>query len=352
MDRQTVRELAGIDEQPAVSILCPLDARRPGNQQDSVVLAKLRDDAVESVNRVLQGPAASSLVARIDEAVGSVDLRHPSHGIAILVSANVSSVFALDTPVGPHVVVGKRFAIYDLVTAMSRRRSARVLVLSLAKTRCIDLTGEGVVERRCFGFPVEVVPPTEADTPHGDFPLSEHERAEAAKYVFRAVDDALGALRQDDPLPLVLVGTTRDLAYFDEVTEAHEATIGRVAGNYERSSLEEIAHVVGPALEAYEVRATQRVCDEVRERIGTHAVSGIVETWLAARAGRGHQLVVEDGYSYPARVVGETLQVASVGGFDAVADSVEEVLRHGGDVVVGPTGSLSDLGHIALLARY
>ena len=188
MDRATVKQLAQLKEVPAISILCPLDARRPGGAQDSAVLAKLRDRAVENVNRVLHGRAAASLIERIDEAVGSVDLHHPTQGVAVLVSPNVSRVIGLDAPVGPHVVVGERFAIRDLVTAMLRIKCARIVVLSLAKTRCIDLTGDHAVERTDFGFPVEVVPPTEADAPHGDFPLSEREHAEAAKFVFRAVD--------------------------------------------------------------------------------------------------------------------------------------------------------------------
>jgi Bacterial archaeo-eukaryotic release factor family 3 len=295
------------------------------------------------------------LIARIDEALSSVDLQHPSRGVAILVSDNMTRVIALDTPVGPQVVVGKRFAIWDLVAAMSRAKRARVLVLSLEKTRCIELDGEEVVERGDFGFPVEVVPPVEADAPHRDFPLSEHERSEAPKFVFRAVDHALNALEHHDRLPLVIVGATRDLAYFDEVTDRHATTVGRIPGNYERSSPEEIAHLVLPTLERHAEHERQRVCDEAREAIGTHAVAGITEAWLAARAGRGNQLVVEDGYRYPAHVVAERLELASdpeTGPFEAVADTVEAVVRHGGEVVVVSPGSLADLGHIALLTRY
>jgi hypothetical protein len=355
MDGGTVKQLAQLKEEPAVSILCPLDAHRPGNVQDPAVLAVLRDRAVENVNRVLHGRAAASLIARIDEALGSVDLQHPSLGVAVLVSPNVSHVIALDAPVGPHVVVGERFAIRDLVTAMLRRKCARIVVLSLAKTRCIDLTGDDALERLDFGFPVEVVPPTEADAPHGDFPLSEHEHAEAAKFVFRAVDRSLGALQQHDRRPLVLVGTERDLAYFDEVTEHGAHVVGRVPRNHERDTPDELAQLVQPTLEEHEWREQQHVCDEAREAIGTHAVSGIADTWLAARAGRGHRLVVEDGYRFPAHLVAETLTAAPDGeasSFDAAADTVEEVVRHDGDVVVVPAGSLADLGHVALLTRY
>jgi hypothetical protein len=356
MDRAYVKQLAELEEEPAISILCPLDSRRPGNAQDAIVLTKLRDSAVEGVERLLGGPAAASLIARIDDAVASIDLQHPNRGVAIFVSANVSRVIGLDAPVGPRLVVGKRFSIRDLVTAMLRSRRARIIVLSKAKTRCVDIAGADAVERFDFGFPVEVSPPTEADTPHGDFPLSEREHAEATKFTFRAVEHALRALQRRGSRQLVIVGTERDLAYFDEVTDQRAQIVGHVAGNHERDTPDALARLVQPALEDHERREQERACGEVREAIGAHALSGIAEVWPAARSGRGHRLLVEDGYCYPARVVAGTLTAAvpgvEVGSFDAASDTVEEVIRHDGDVLVVPSGSLADLGHIALLTRH
>jgi Bacterial archaeo-eukaryotic release factor family 3 len=358
MDVASVKELAGLDDEPAVSILCPLDPRRPGNARDATVLAQLRDDAVERLEHRLHGPAGGALIDRIHDAVDSVDLRHPTRGVAVFVSANVSRVIGLELPVGPHVVVGERFAIRELVTALLRTRPARIVVLSQAKTRCIDIKGDDATERLDCGFPVEVVPPTEADTPHGDFPLSEREHSEAVKFTFRAVEHALRALQHRGTHQLVIVGTERDLAYFNDVTEQHANIVGHVAGNYERATPDQLARLVQPVLEAHEQRAHALACNEARDGIGTHALSGIAEVWAAARSGRGRRLLVEDGYCYPARVIAGELTSApeedlgSVRTFDAASDTVDEVVRHDGDVVVVPPGSIADLGHIALLTRW
>lgn len=354
MDRETVKQLAQLREEPAVSILCPFDTHRPGNEHDSAVLRELHDRAVQNVDSLLHGPAAASLISRINNALDSIDLQHPNPAVAVLVSPNLSRVITLDVPVDPSVVVGDRFAIRELVSAMSKRISARVLLLSQETSRCLDLTGEKVVERLDFGFPVEVVPPTEADTPHHDFPLDEHEHAEAAKFVFRAVNHALGALERHGRRPLVLVGAERDLAYFDEVTDHRANVIGRVHGNHQRATPDDIAHLVQPVLAEHRRRQQRDACDEAREAIGTHAVSGIADTWQAARAGRGHRLVVEDGYCFPARLIEGSVVAAPdpTESPDAVEDVVEEVIRHDGDVVVVPAGSLTDLAHIALLTRY
>ncbi len=179
------RQLAEVGGVPAVSILCSLDNRRPGNTHDPAVLAELRGRAGDGIRRVLEGDAAASLIASLDDALDSVDLQHPGRAVAVLVSPSASHVVTLDAPVETRVVVGERFAIHDVVAAMSHRTRARIVVLSRAKTRCIDVDGESAAERLDLGFPVEAVAPTEADTPHRDFPLSEREDAEAARFVFR-----------------------------------------------------------------------------------------------------------------------------------------------------------------------
>jgi hypothetical protein len=350
-----MKQLTETRGEPAVSILCPLDTRRPGNPHDPRVLAGLRDRAVEAIEAVLRGREASSLIARIDDAIASVDLEHPSPGIAVLVAPGVSRVLSLDNVVEPHVVVGKTFATHDLVAALARHLRGRVLVLAQARTRCIDVTGDDAFEHHDDGFPVEVEPPTEADAPHRDFPLDEHEHAEAAKFVFRAVDHALATMQRRDVRPLVLMGTERDVAYFEGVTNWRVYVVGRVYGNYERDTVTEIGQRAGAAFAEHAETQQQATRDEIRESLGTRAVSGIADVWQVARDGRGHRLVVEDGFRFNARVVDGALEAApegEAGAFDAVDDVVDAVIRQGGEVVPMRAGSLSDLGQVALLVRY
>jgi hypothetical protein len=228
-------------------------------------------------------------------------------------------------------------------------------VLAQHRTRCVDIAGEQAVDRHDHGFPVEVEPPTESDTPHRDFPLDEHEKAEAAKFVFRAVDAALRRIEQDDDRPLVLLGTERDLAYFDEVARKNRRVLGRVHGNREGTSAVEIARLVRPIVDEEDLRTQRRVADEARDAIGSHAVSGIVDVWQAARVGRGQRLVVESGYRYPAHLVDDVLAPApdgDPGAVDAVEEAIREVIRHDGDVMFVGAGTIADLDHVVLVTRY
>ena len=355
MQIETIKQIADLEETPAVTIVCPLDPRQPGNPHDRAVLTGLRDRAVERVGELLHGRAAESLIGRIDDAIGSVDLRHPSRAVALLVSPESSRVIELPTTVDADVFTGDRFVIRDLVSALAYSAPARVLVLSRKKTRCIDLGPDEAVEVLECGFPVEVEAPTEADTPHRDFPLDEHEHEEAVDFVFRAVNRSLAELERRDSRPIVLVGTERDLSYAQATIASSAEVIGRVHGNYERDTPGEVATLVRPVLDDHRDRARRRACAEVREAIGTRAVSGITAVWRAARDGRGRLLLVEEGYHVPARTVDGELDLSpgdGAGDFDAASDAVGAVVRHGGEVAIVQDGDLADLGHVALFTRY
>ena len=356
MNQKVIEQRARVEASPAVSIYCPLDTRRPGNEHDPIVLAGLRDSAANRLRGLIEDATAQQLVSRLDDAIASVDLRHPTPGAAIFVSPDTTEVIALDSVGDAHLAVGTRFALFGLVTARQREPRARVLVLSQARTRCIDVSGPAAVERLDDGFPVAVEAPTEADTPHRDFPLDEHETDEAVEFVFRAVDQAVTALQRRDPRPLVLFGPERDLAYFDKVTAHHSSVIGRRHGNYERNTVDELVALARPLLEAYRRECNNAACDEVREAIDARAVAGIAEVWEAARSGRGDRLVVEETYAYPARIGADGRLVAAdhenAVTLDAVEDTIVELLRHGGEIVVAEPDRLADLGHIALLTRY
>ena len=139
-------------------------------------------------------------------------------GVALFAGTDITHVVPLEVTVEPRIVVGERFALAELVTDNAREVHARVLVLSLAKTRCIDVTRRIACERHDAGFPIEVEAPTREETPHRDFALDEHEHEEAARYVLRAVDAALKKVHEADPRPIVLMGAERDLSYWDEVS--------------------------------------------------------------------------------------------------------------------------------------
>jgi Bacterial archaeo-eukaryotic release factor family 3 len=196
MDIADIEKLAEIHGNPAVSILCRLDRRRPGNLEDPRRLDALRERAIDAVLNTYDERLVAPLLGRIEAAVASVDLAHPSDAVAILVTADESHVLRLPFPVFSRVVVDDTLATRDLVNAAQRTLRARVVVLAAERARCFDANGSSLHEVHGHGFPLHISPPVQEDTPHRDLPIGEHEQAEAHRFVLRAVDAALAELQR------------------------------------------------------------------------------------------------------------------------------------------------------------
>jgi hypothetical protein len=344
MDIVDIKELGEVHGAPAVSILCRLDRHRPGNLEDPRRLDALRKEAIAAVLQTHDEPQIGPLLRQIDAAVDSVDLAHPSEAIAILVTADESHVLRLPFPVFSRVVVNDTFATRDLVNGAGRTLSARVLVLAAERARCFEVTGNTFREVHGHGFPLHVSPPVQEDTPHGDLPIGEHEHAEARRFVLRAVDVALAELQARDHKPIVVVAPVRELAYFDEVTRFGPDVVGHVHGNHVTDSVADIERVVEPALATELARRSNDAVRRANEEVGTGATSGFATVAAAARAGRGHELIVE-----------ENLHVAAAtteGPDDPIDEVIEAVLAHDGQVTTVPDGALANQGGIVLILRY
>ena len=356
MDQTLIQELAREHGTPALSIFCALDTKDAGNDRDPKVLAALEHEADDRIETQIAGPdAAATLRRRVSAAIASIDLAHPTAGVAIYVSPETSRVVALPRAVENRVLLGNQFALRDLIDAAGFAVPARVIVLSRELNRCFDVTGGAARERRDHGFPVAppIVPDTNA--PHRDFPLAEHGREEAAKDVFRSVHRAVQALQNDDPRDLVLVGDERDLSYWNTVAGTNSGVVGRVHGNHERDTAAEIARLIAPVLEEHAEAQRAAACARAREAVSSTAVAGMADVWTAAQAGRGRLLLVERGYNACARDVhGELrlLEREARDSFDAVEATIAAVARHGGEIEIVPDGALSDLDGIVLQLRY
>jgi hypothetical protein len=344
MDIAEIEQLADVKADPAVSILCPLDRRRPGNLEDPLRLDALRKRAIAAVLNAHDERHVAPLLGRIEAAVASVDLVHPSDSVAILVTADESHVLPLRFPVYSRVVVDDTFATRELVSAAQQTLQTRVLVLAAERARCFDASGRSLYEVHGHGFPLYLSPPMQEDTPHRDLPIGEHEEAEAHRYVLRAVDAAFTELQARDHRPVVVVAPVRELAYFDEVTRFGKDIIGRLRGNHLAHSTAAIEQAVEPALTAELERRTTAAVQRANEAVGTGAATRFAKVAAAASEGRGRELIVE-----------EALRVATApteGPDDPVDAVIDTVLTHGGTVTTVPDGALSDHGGIVLILRY
>lgn len=348
---------------PAVSILCPIFRAYPESRQNGVRLQNLLRSATARLLEEFPLDEVSPLVRRLETSVANVDLRSCLDGIAIYANAEWGTVVHLPLRVRERVVVDETFATRDLVLALRRRPRYRVLALGERITRLYEGVGDGLsqVSQGRFPFGLNFDPDDRGRPPRGDRGMdSTGAAAERRRHGVRTVDEVLAELNSIDPLPLIILGSRRALAAFDEVSRSRLPVVATVALAEDSPSPDQIAERVEPLIREWTRSQEAELLRTLEDaRWAGRTITGVQQVWTAARQGRVHSLLVEEGFHYPARVDpdGSRLTAAEDATApdvidDAVDELIEEALGKGGRVALVDDGALGDYARVAAILRY
>ena len=361
MNRQDVLLLQQVSGYPAVTITMPTHRTSPENKQDPIRLRNLVKQASDRLLSEFSKREIEPVLGRLEYLAAGVDFRHLLDGLALFANHDFARAISLPFTLTERVVVDETFYTRDLVFAMNRTPRYWVLVLSEKPTRFYEATRDDLIEIQAGGFPmIHEGPGGEEPLPGGFGIKRSHIRDERHRQFFRKVDEALKPFLAGDPLPLVVVGVERYLAFFDEVTGHKDAIVARVLGSHDKTSAYELGKLVWPFAKENLAQRRLKVMAELERAIGEQkTVSTVGEVWRLAHEGRGRLLLVEEDFHYPATVdeSGMILSPAAdpeTPGIidDAVDEIIETVLAKQGEVVFVENGQLAAHQRIALILRY
>jgi hypothetical protein len=236
-----------------------------------------------------------------------------------------------------------------------------VLVLSEKPTRLFEGTRDTLIEIQGEGFPIVHEGPGGELALPGGFGVSKSAyRDERHRQFFRTVDNALKPILKDDPLPLVVLGVNRFLAFFNEVTGHKDYILATLNGSHDKTSPSNLAKLVWPLAEAGLAEKREQYLAELDKAVGEQKVASTVgEVWRLANEGRGRLLLVEEDFHTPGRLdeIGINILPADDPSQpdvipDVVDDIIETVLSKQGQVVFTHNGQLMAHQRIALILRY
>jgi hypothetical protein len=183
-------------------------------------------------------------------------------------------------------------------------------------------------------------------------------RDEATRQFFRSVDEAVAALQKANPLPLVVVGVERNLAFYQEVTRQAGSVVGMLAGNHDRTSPSALGKLVWPVFESGATRLRTEALVQLDQAVGANRhASGIDQVWRAAVGAKCRTLLVEKDFKYPADLSAEGERLLPYTGEgatsldDAVDEAIERVMGTGGEVFFYGSGDLDGHQRIAAVLR-
>lgn len=361
MNRQDILHLQVVEKYPCLSILLPTHRVTTETRQDMLRVKNLVAEAKKRLAQEFHDREISSLLLRLDEVVNNLDYEHLLDGLAIFVNNDTAYTFYL--PFSPHerVIVDHTFATRDLIKSLHHTQRYWVLSLSEKPTRLYEGSGPTLIEITKHGFPMTYT------GPGGTGPLPGGKGIEPSIYLeerhkqfFGWVDTAFRRIAADDPLPLVVVGVDRYLAYFQaNSTQAH-SIIATLKGNYDHMSPHDLGQLVWPLVEKQLRERNHTTIEELEAAVGAGKYAATMEAvWRMAKEGRGATLLVEDNFTYPAHVDQTGYQISPASDptkpgviDDAVDEVIEIVMQKGGRVVMVDEGALQQYQHIALILRY
>lgn len=361
MNKLDLISLMNHKEYPSLSIFVPTHRWSSDNQQDQIRVKNLVSDATKRLVDEFGKRGAADVLDRLQEIVERIDYRTTLDGLAIFVNKSVSKKFYLPFTLKERVVIDHSFAIRDVVFALKRSHRYWVLVLSEKPTRLFDGYLDTLAEVEDYGFPFTHQGPGGATKLPGGrgVNISAH-RDERDRQFFRGVDQALGEALRSDPLPLIVVGVDRNLAFFDEVSANKSFVAVTLQGSHDSTPPPELAKLVWPLVEDHFASYRSSILEKLGDSIGQNKYAvGFDEVWKVAQEGRIESLLVDEDFYVAAKpdasgINPKPVNDSTIPGAhdDAIDQIIEQVLRTGGYVAFFEQGKLSSHSRLAAILRY
>jgi len=355
---QELRSYQQHQQYPSASILLPTHRTAPKNKQDPIRAKNLLRKAVQRLQAEFSKREVAPVVKNLKQLVQDVDWQNTLDGLALFASAERSAAIHLPFRVKPRAVIDAAFAVRDLIYAFNRAPRYRVLTLS-HEARLYDAWTDVLEEQLAKPFPLaHRGAGGAAKLPGGKGVNRSAVRDDAQRTFYRAVDDALAQRQKADPLPVIIVGVERNLAFYREVTRQDTAIIGMLAGNHDRTAPQALGKLVWPVFEASAtLRRTEALVQLDSAVDANRYASGIDQVWRALAGGKVQTLLVEKEFQHQADVspAGDQLLPYTGQGAAALDDVIDEaaarVLNAGGAVYFYGTGDLDVHQRIAAVLR-
>ncbi|UCH85511.1 MAG: hypothetical protein JSW50_07450, partial [Candidatus Latescibacterota bacterium] len=161
---------------------------------------------------------------------------------------------------------------------------------------------------------------------------------------------------EQEPLSVVVVGQKEIQDVFASVTDHGSAIIGRIDGDFTRTSLHELGKIVWPVIKEAISGLRDQALRDLEIATDAQKVCGLTAVGRRVRETVSATLLIEEDYHVKGSI-SQTNGIATVSSnvdvrdeIDDVVDKlIENVLDTGGHVVFVPSGSLSEMDRIVLL---
>jgi len=348
---QALMTLSQYHGAPAVTILLSTHRTHPDNKQDPINLKKLVAEAETRLYEAFDKRDVWPVLDKIKAAETDINHDYNLDSLTIFANTDGVQVIKLPIPATDRVVISDRFEVRPLLKALQQQEHYYILTIARQKIRLLEAYNDTLVR----------------EIHNDDFPFSNEYYTkdpmklqqdsivdDLLKEYFNVADKQFKKYYHENPLPVVLLGDTKSIAYYQEQMDIKNIVIATAAGSYDDTSSHEILKVTFPLVQQYIADKQMAALDAIGQaQSKQRLLVDLGDIYRAAEAGAADTLYLEKTYFYHGTIEDGTVATSDQpGAADVSLIIIDSVLQKGGKVIFMDENTLNDYQGIVLVTRF
>lgn len=352
--RQKWEDLEKLKSELSVSIVIPTHRTHPDSDIDPILLKNKIDEAERMLYDQLDKRQVWPIMENIKEARDAIDFSLSLDSLVLYANEHFSSIVRLPVDLEEEILIAREFDLRPLYKTRQQNRRYYILTVSRNVVRLIEafndkITGE--IKNEDFPFANDYYVDSPEELAQDIFSDNQ------AKEFYNTVDKTFQKYYNENPLPVLLAGDVKTVAYYEEQMDNDCMIITRVPGNFDSMTYPEIIKVVTPAVEEYREQCQNEYIRQIEAAISAEKLTTDVnEIYKAAVEGAADTLYLGETFSVD-RIANKEITLIDENNYDIEPNefipSLLKAIRDGGGYVIFVEDERMEPYHgIALVRRY
>lgn len=360
---EKIKALEKLTSDPSITVVVPTNRLMPERQQDPIAVKNAMKEAADKLLSKYNEKEIFYLIKKLDEAGQQIDYAMTLDSLVFFISKEITLIYYLPFKLKQKVTIGNTFDTQQLLSALRKSPSYWVLAISHKPTRLFNVVHDSVDEitetaekaQKEIGFPFvwhfDVTSDREL-LAVGTGDRDSRYLSDIDREFMQDIDKRLDNYLLDNDLPLILLGTVKNISYFKEISKHKNRIIGSKDGDYATAKLEQIAKDSWSVMQQYlkdEQKAAMQLIDEAHSQ--KKLATGIDDVLGVAQAGQIRILVLEEDAELSANA-SQNKYNSHEKNLDVTDFLIDTVYQKDGKVIFVPNNSLEEFGKVCAILRY
>ncbi|WP_149023738.1 hypothetical protein [Listeria riparia] len=345
---------------PSVTVTMQTHRDFNSYENDRLTLKNLLKDVKERLLKDYEWREIEQLLKYIEEAEDHYDPSTNLDTAIFFISNVIFNEVKLPIMVQQNTIsIGPHFETKKILRAIQQVEHYYVLALSRDEVRLVEcLNDKPLLEIKNHDFPAR----NHIFQTHNIERYTMGHKNNYIKEFFKTVDYTLQKQLNQNPLPIVLAGVDRNIAFFKEIASKNDRFIGELLGGFITENgvdVLDIAKKAYPIVQKYIEEGHEDALNKLQTaESGSRLQVDLNAVYRSAIEGRLQTLFVEKDYYEAAEIEDHSVRIgSSVRESEYYVDDVVHViiyhtLKYGGEVHFLPNDMIAKYGRLAATTRY